>query len=136
MRLSLCTVVTVTAQSDRKTRTNRARQASLLLALTASVFGTAGSCAAPIQADMMGTAFLASLNNAGIPYGQPVSTMALGRSVCPMAIQSTGSFDAIAAKLAESNGMSTQMAKSFTIVAIATYCPALLTPLLPNRLQA
>lgn len=85
---------------------------------------------------MMGNAFLAALNNAGIAYGQPVSTMDLGRSVCPMVMQSNGSFDAIAANLADSSGMSAETAKSFTIVAIATYCPALLTPLLPNRLQA
>ncbi|MCV6967110.1 hypothetical protein BST27_13305 [Mycobacterium intermedium] len=125
-----------TVPSDRKTRTTRARQASMLLALTASVFGTAGSCAAPIQADIMGNAFLAALNNAGISYGQPVSTTALGSSVCPMAMQPNGSFDAIADNLSAGSGMSPQTARSFTIVAIATYCPALLTPLLPDRLQA
>lgn len=40
-----------------------------LLALTAAMFGTAGGCAAPIQADLMGNAFLAARDNAGISKG-------------------------------------------------------------------
>ena len=38
--------------------------------------------------------------------------------------------------MADGNGMSDKKAGMFTIVAIATYCPAMIAPLLPNRLQA
>lgn len=112
----------MTAQPDCGARTRRAgRQATALLVLTAGVFGAGAGCAAPIQADMMGNAFLTALNNAGIPYSQPANTMALGRSVCPMAVQPGGTFDAIASTLADNNGMSRDAASAFTIVAVATF---------------
>ena len=85
---------------------------------------------------MMGNAFLAALTNAGVPYSQPATTTALGQSVCPMLFQPGGSFDSIASKVADNNGMSHDAAGVFTVIAIATYCPAVLAPLLPNRLQA
>lgn len=106
------------------------------LALTAGVLGASATMAAPTHADMMGNAFLAALNNAGISYSQPAATMAMGRSVCPMAVAPDGTFEAVVAKMAEGNGMSRDVAAAFTIVAIATYCPAVVYPLLPNRLQA
>jgi len=37
--------------------------------------------------------------------------------------------------MAEGNGMSYETAGRFTIVAIATYCPAMIAPLLSNRLH-
>lgn len=83
----------------------------------------------------MGNAFLVALTNAGVSYTQPASTMALGQSVCPMLVLPGGSFDSVVSKMA-SNGMSHDKAGVFTLVAIATYCPALLAPLLPNRFQA
>lgn len=70
----------MTAHTHDGTRTWRTgRQATTLLALLAGVFGGAASCAAPIQADMMGNAFLTALTNAGIAYDQPATTVALGR---------------------------------------------------------
>ena len=129
----------MTAHSDGETRTWRAGRpltALRLLALTAGVFGASAAMAAPAQADMMGNAFLTALNNAGISYGQPASTMALGRSVCPMAVQPDETFEALTSRMAENHGMSHEVADAFTIVAIATYCPALIAPLLPDRLQA
>jgi hypothetical protein len=38
--------------------------------------------------------------------------------------------------MAEVTGLSRERAAAFTIVAIATYCPALISPMLPHRLQA
>ena len=84
----------------------------------------------------MGNAFLAALTNAGVTYSQPASTMALGQSVCPMLVQPGGSFDSVASNMADGNGMSHEAAGVFTIVAIATFCPSVMFPLLPNRLQA
>ncbi len=129
----------MTAQSDEDTRTWQVRRPATALrlpALIAGVFGLSATMAAPIHADMMGNAFLTALNNAGISYSQPVTTMALGRSVCPMAVQPGGTFESVVSKMAENNGMSHDAAGAFTIVAIATYCPAMIAPLLPNRLQA
>jgi Protein of unknown function (DUF732) len=119
----------MTAQADGVRRTWR------LLALTGGAFALAANWAAPIHADMMGNAFLTALNNAGISYSQPATTMALGRSVCPMVVQG-GTFDSVAARMSEGSGMSHDVAAAFTILAIATYCPAIISPLLPNRLQA
>lgn len=96
----------------------------------------AATLAAPIRADMMGNTFLAGLTNAGIPYSQPAPTTALGQSVCPMLFQPGGSFDSIASRVAANNGMSHDAAGVFTLIAIATYCPAVLAPLLPNGLPA
>lgn len=107
-----------------------------VLALAAGVFGVSATVAAPIHADMMGNAFLNALNNAGIPYSQPATTVALGRSVCPKVLSPGGSFDAIVSEMAELNDLTPERAAAFTIVAIATYCPALISPMLPHRLQA
>ena len=127
----------MTAQADGETRNWQAgRHAGALLTLIAGVFGLSATMAAPIHADMMGNAFLNALNNAGISYSQPASTMALGRSVCPMVVQQGWTFESITAKMSENSGMSRDVAAAFTIVAIATYCPAVISPLMPNRLQA
>ena len=91
---------------------------------------------APIRADMVSNAFLSALTNAGISYTQPTGTTAMGQSVCPMLFEPGGSFDEVTSRMAEGNGMSYEMAGRFTIVAIATYCPALIAPLLGNRPQS
>jgi hypothetical protein len=119
-------VVTVTAPA----------MAFRFLALAAGVVGVSATVAAPIHADMMGNAFLNALNNAGVPYSQPAAAIALGRSVCPKAFSPGGTFDSIVVEMAEVNGLSSERAAAFTIVAIATYCPALIAPMLPHRLQA
>jgi hypothetical protein len=104
--------------------------------VTAGLAALAATLAAPIRADMMGNAFLSALTNAGVSYTQPAGTMAAGQSVCPMVVQPGGSFDSVVAKVAAGNGMPHDKAGVFTLIAIATYCPAVLAPLLPNRLQA
>lgn len=107
-----------------------------LLALAAGVFGVSATVAAPIHADMLGNAFLNALNNAGVPYSEPSTAVAFGRTVCPKALSPGGSFDAIVSEMAQLNGLPRDRAAAFTIVAIATYCPALIAPMLPHRLQA
>ncbi|CNL25125.1 lprJ [Mycobacterium tuberculosis] len=47
-----------------------------------------------------------------------------------------GSFDAIAARVADDSGISHEAAGAFTLIAIATYCPAILGPLLSDRRPA
>lgn len=115
----------------------RVRSAVLpTLGVVTGLAALAAAFSAPIRADMLGNAFLSSLTTAGISYSQPAPTMALGASVCPMLFAPGQSFDSVSATMAQSNGMSRDTAGRFTIVAIATYCPAVIAPLLPNRLQA
>lgn len=99
------------------------------LAVSAGCVTAGAALAAPLRADMVGNAFLAALTNAGVPYSQPVSTTALGQSVCPMLVQPGGSFESVASKMADGHGMSPDAAHVFTVIAVATYCPAMLTPL-------
>ena len=106
------------------------------LGLTAGLAALAAAQAAPIHADLMGNAFLRALTNAGIPVSQPDSTMALGQSVCPMLVRPGGSFDSVISAMIDQSGMSYERAGAFAIIAIATYCPEVLAPLLPHRLQA
>ena len=106
------------------------------VALTAGLAAAAAALAAPIRADIMGNTFLAALTNAGVPYSEPAAATALGESVCPMLFEPGGSFDAIAARVADNSGISHEAAGAFTLIAIATYCPAILGPLLSNQLPA
>ncbi|MEE6179177.1 DUF732 domain-containing protein [Mycobacterium sp. 050134] len=90
--------------------------------------------APPVHADLMGNAFLRALANAGVPVSQPDATLALGQQVCPLLLAPGASFDAVVASTADAAGMSDNAAGAFTVVAIGTYCPAVLAPLLSNRL--
>lgn len=105
-----------------------------ILGVITGLVSLAAVLSAPIRADMLGNAFLSALTNAGITYTQPATTTAMGQSVCPMLFEPGGSFDDVTSKMAEGNGLSYEMAGKFTIVAIATYCPAVIAPLLSNRL--
>lgn len=107
-----------------------------ILGMITGLVSLAAVLSAPIRADMLGNAFLSALTNAGITYTQPATTTAMGQSVCPMLFEPGGSFDDVTSKMAEGNGLSYEMAGRFTIVAIATYCPAVIAPLLSNRLQS
>ncbi|WP_075234774.1 DUF732 domain-containing protein [Mycobacterium colombiense] len=107
-----------------------------ILGVITGLVSLAAVLSAPIRADMLGNAFLSALTNAGITYSQPATTTAMGQSVCPMLFEPGGSFDDVTSKMAEGNGLSYEMAGKFTIVAIATYCPAVIAPLLSNRLQS
>lgn len=107
-----------------------------LLGTTALLVGMAAAVSAPIRADMLGNAFLSALTNAGISYTQPSTTLALGQSVCPLLFAPGNSFDSVVSKMADGSGMPHDMAGKFTIVAIATYCPAVMAPLMPGRLQS
>jgi uncharacterized protein DUF732 len=106
------------------------------LAVSACLAGMAAPLAAPVSADMRSNAFLMALSNAGIKYPHPASALALGQSVCPMLISPGESFDSVAAKMADRSGLPYDSAGLFTIVAVATYCPAVIAPLMQNRLTA
>lgn len=107
-----------------------------VLVLTACVAALAAPLAAPVSADMRSNAFLMALSNAGITYPHPASALALGQSVCPMLVSPGQSFDSVAAEMASRSGLGYDAAGLFTIVAVANYCPAVIAPLLQNRLTA
>jgi Protein of unknown function (DUF732) len=104
------------------------------LALAAGIATAGAALAAPIRADMIGNAFLSALTNAGVSYSQPASTTALGQSVCPMLVSPGASFDSVTSWVTANNGLPYEKAGSFTIVAIATFCPAVIAPLFTRRL--
>lgn len=107
-----------------------------VLGVSACVAGLAAPLAAPVRADMRGNAFLMALSNAGITYPHPAGALALGQSVCPMLVTPGQSFDSVAAEMSARSGLGYESAGLFTIVAVANYCPAVIAPLLQNRLVA
>lgn len=107
-----------------------------VVGVTACLAGLAAPLAAPVRADMRGNAFLMALTNAGITYPHPAGALALGQSVCPMLVTPGQSFDSVAAEMADRSGLGYESAGLFTIVAVANYCPAVIAPLLQNRLTA
>jgi hypothetical protein len=76
----------------------------------------------PGGADPSDDNFIDALSHAGIEYGEPGNAMAVGQSICPMLAEPGGSFAAAASGVAH-RGMSPQVARMFTTIAIRTYCP-------------
>jgi hypothetical protein len=106
------------------------------LAAPVGVVVVAATLAAPAHADVIDNSFLAALSIAGIAYSAPASTVALGHSVCPMLVESQQGFDSVVANVSDNTGMSADAAGTFALIAIGQYCPAMMSPLLPLRLQA
>jgi hypothetical protein len=96
----------------------------------------AATLAAPAHADVVDNSFLAALSNAGITYGAPATTIALGHSVCPMLVEPQGNFDSVVSSVADISGMSKDVAGAFALIALSEYCPAIMSPLVPRRLRA
>ncbi|MBW0011983.1 DUF732 domain-containing protein [Mycobacterium sp.] len=101
--------------------------------MSAGVAGLTTVLAAPVRADLLGDTFLRALTNAGVPVSEPESATALGRSVCPLLVSPGGSFDSVISAMADGSGLSHEAAGVFTMVAVATYCPAVMAPLLSDR---
>ncbi|BBZ45665.1 DUF732 domain-containing protein [Mycobacterium parmense] len=93
-----------------------------LLAAAAGLVTAAAAFSAPAEADPNDDNFIDALNHAGVDFGQPGNAMAVGQSICPMVAQPGGNFAAAAASVRR-RGMSPQMARMFTTIAIQVYCP-------------
>lgn len=94
-----------------------------LLAGAACLLTAAAAFAAPAEADPAADdTFIDALNHAGIDFGEPGNAMSVGESICPMLAKPGGNFAAAAATVTH-RGLSPQMAKLFTTIAIQTYCP-------------
>jgi hypothetical protein len=76
----------------------------------------------PGEADPSDDNFIDALSHAGIEYGEPGNAMAVGQSICPILAAPGGSFAAAASGVAH-RGVSPQVARMFTTIAIRTYCP-------------
>ncbi|SOJ53653.1 Putative lipoprotein LprJ [Mycobacterium simulans] len=108
-----------------------------LLAASAGILAAAAAFAAPAEANPVDDAFITALNNAGVNYGDPINAEALGQSVCPMLAQPGGSFNTAAASvIAGSQGMSQEMAETFTSIAISMYCPSVMADVASGNLSA
>ena len=95
-----------------------------MAAVAVGVFAAAMTAIAPASADEGNDAFLNALSGAGVGFGDPNSTAALGQSICPILAQPGGNF-AQAASTVTGSGISPGMAGLFTTIAIQMYCPTM-----------
>jgi hypothetical protein len=100
-----------------------------VLTLSAGLMTAAAMLAAPVQADPTADSFLAALNNSGIGYPNPSTAVTMGQSICPMLSQPGGTFANVASSMVGSNGMSPQSASLFTSIAVAMFCPSMISSL-------
>jgi uncharacterized protein DUF732 len=106
-----------------------------LLTAVAALLTVASAFAAPAEADArQDDDFIDALNHAGIDFGQPGNAMAVGESVCPMLAQPGGSFAGAVTSIRR-RGMSPAMARTFTTIAIQTYCPETLANLVNGNMS-
>jgi hypothetical protein len=90
--------------------------------------------AAPANADANDATFLNALNTAGINYGDPAATAALGERVCPMLVEPGKNLASVYSTVSN-NGISPGMASFFTGIAISMYCPQMMGQLANGRLD-
>ena len=95
-----------------------------MLAVFAGTIAAASVLAAPAQADPASDAFLDALTNAGLGGNtDPANVVAVGQSICPMLSDRGQNVADVAAKVADSTGMSLGGANLFTGIAISFFCP-------------
>jgi hypothetical protein len=91
------------------------------------VTAAATAFAAPAQADNTSDAFISALNSAGIGYGDPANAVEVGQSVCPMLAEPGGSVAKTASTISGHGGIAADMAGLVTSIAIANYCPQMMS---------
>jgi Protein of unknown function (DUF732) len=99
--------------------------------LTVTLVGVAAAVtlAAPASADpATDNSFLSALTNAGIGYSDPLSTQALGQSICPMLVEPGKSLASVYSTVTN-NGINPDLAAFFTGIAISMYCPQMMQSL-------
>lgn len=98
-----------------------------LATVFAGVTATALLAAVPAQADPSTDAFLDAVTSAGLGgTTDPTNLVAVGQSVCPMLADPGQDAADVAAKVADSTGMSLGGANMFTGLAISFLCPRVL----------
>jgi hypothetical protein len=96
-----------------------------MAAVAFGVLAAATASIAPASADEGNDAFLNALSGAGVGFGDPNSTAALGQAICPILAQPGGNF-AQAASSVTGSGIPPGMAGLFTTIAIQMYCPTMI----------
>ncbi|WP_156690016.1 DUF732 domain-containing protein [Mycobacterium sp. Marseille-P9652] len=92
-------------------------------------FVIAIGAAAPAQADPVGAApgpdanFLAALDQAGIPYRNGSTAVAIGKKACELMNQGNPKSDVIKSMSTSNPGFSMDSATRFTTIAVSSYCP-------------
>lgn len=95
-----------------------------LITVFAGLTATASLLAAPVQAEPDADAFLNAVTSAGLGgTTDPSSLVAVGQSVCPMLSDPGQNAADVAAKVADTTGMSLGGANMFTGLAISFLCP-------------
>jgi hypothetical protein len=105
-----------------------------LLAAAAGLLTVAAALAAPAEANQIDDDFIAALNKAGVPYGEPANTVALAQSICPMLAKPGGTFAGAVAQV-KGGGISAGMADMFTQIAIGMYCPSVMADVASGNLS-
>jgi hypothetical protein len=103
------------------------------LAVSTGVLAAGVALAAPAQADPTDDAFLGALTKAGIGTADPGGAAALGQQVCPMLAQPGQTAADVAAKVADTGGMSLGPATMFTGIAISLFCPSAVSSIANGR---
>jgi len=93
-----------------------------MLAVVAGAAALAATVSAPAAADPLDDAFLAALTDAGVGFANPMDTVRLGESVCPMLVEPGKSLAKVYTRVAD-NGIPPGVAAFFTGIAISVYCP-------------
>ena len=97
------------------------------LAVTLVGVATAVNLAAQAHADpTTDNSFLNALSTAGIGYNDPMSTEALGKSICPMLVEPGKNFASVYSRVTD-NGINPDLAAFFTGIAIQMYCPQMMS---------
>lgn len=102
------------------------RSIAALLALFAALVPAAASNADPAAAEEAGAAspaFLASLQKAGISYGDPDRAVAAAQAVCGMVDNGKNGLEVLSALMSENPGFTTDGAAHFAALAANAYCP-------------
>jgi hypothetical protein len=103
------------------------RRATTCLLSTLAVATAALTAAVPAAADPLSDSFLLALRDAGVAAPNALNTLdtvALGQSVCPMLAEPGQNAADVAARVADTAGMSVGPATMFTGIAISMFCPA------------
>ncbi|MCT7662023.1 DUF732 domain-containing protein [Mycobacterium deserti] len=99
-------------------------------ALSAAFLTAAAVTVAPAQADPanpVDDAFLNAVTEAGVVMGDPSSAVSLGQQVCPMLSEPGQTAADVAAKVADTGGMSLGPATMFTGIAVSMFCPTVMS---------
>ena len=95
-----------------------------MIAVFVGLIAGSSLLAAPAQADPTSDAFFNAVTNAGLGgTTDPANMVAVGQSVCPMLSGPGQNAADVAAKVADTTGMSFGGAHLFTGLAISFFCP-------------